>query len=149
MKGYTALLCIILSFLFCTAEKTQKNIKETKIKNSINLKLIISDTKIENPLNDRRCFYKIFIDKIDSGRTSTGLESQMQSFEALIQPNRHLLTLEKWILDQKNEKYIKLNNIEQPKPRFLYFDLPEDKIAEIIIQIDHTTHRAAFSVNLK
>ena len=96
-----------------------------------NFRFIGLDTEIDDPSNDRRSYYKIFIDKAEEGRTTTGLESQEKSCDAMLQPNRHLVTVEKWVLDQKSGRYIKLNNIEQPKPNFVYFDLPEDRIVVI------------------
>jgi hypothetical protein len=96
-----------------------------------NFRFIGIDTEIDNPDNDRRSYYKIFIDKAEEGRTTTGLESQTKSYEASLQPNRHLITVEKWVLDQKTSRYVKLNNIEQPKPNFYYFDLPEERIVTI------------------
>lgn len=89
------------------------------------------DTGIDDPSMDRRSYYKIFIDKAEEGRTTTGLESQEKTCEASLQPNRHLVTVEKWVLDQKSGRYIKLNNIEQPKPNFVYFELPEGRIVTI------------------
>jgi hypothetical protein len=96
-----------------------------------NLRFIGLDTEIDDPANDRRAYYKIFIDKAEEGRTTTGLESQQKSCETMLQANRHLITVEKWVLDQKSARYIKLNNIEQPKPNYFYFDLPEDRIVII------------------
>jgi hypothetical protein len=96
-----------------------------------NFRFLGSDKEIDNPDNDRRSYYKIYIDKADEGRTTTGLESQEKAYEAALSPNRHLITVEKWVLDQKTSSYVKLNNIEQPKPNFFYFDLPENRIVKI------------------
>ncbi len=111
-----------------------------------NLKFIGFDYNIGNPESDRRSYYKVFIDKIEAGRTTTGLESQEKSFEATISDNRHLLTVEKWVLDEKMEKYIKLNNIDQPKPGFIYFGVPENRIVIIILKNDAEINRAVFDV---
>lgn len=89
------------------------------------------DEGINNPESDRRSYYKVFIDKAEEGRTTTGLESQVKTYEATLQPNRHLITVEKWVLDRKTSSYVKLNNIDQPKPNFFYFDLPEDRIVTV------------------
>lgn len=96
-----------------------------------NFRFIGLDIGIDNPDNDRRSYYKVFIDKAEEGRTTTGLESQAKLYEATLQPNRHLITVEKWVLDRKTSSYIKLNNIDQPKPSFFYFDLPENRIVTI------------------
>lgn len=93
-----------------------------------NFRFIGYDDGIDNPENDRRSYYRIYIDKAEEGRTTIGLESQEKVFETTLAPNRHLVTIEKWVLDQKSGRYIKLNNIEQPKPNYIYFDLPENRI---------------------
>ena len=96
-----------------------------------NFKFTGFDADIKNPDKDRRSYYKIFIDKAEEGRTTTGLESQEKSYEAVLSPNRHLIKVEKWVLDQKSGRYVKLNNIEQPKPDYMYFLMPENKIVII------------------
>jgi hypothetical protein len=96
-----------------------------------NFRFIGFDTEINDPENDRRSYYKVYIDKADEGRTTTGLESQEKIYESTLTPNRHLVTVEKWVLEQKSGRYVKLNNIEQPKPGFIYFDLPENRIVVI------------------
>jgi hypothetical protein len=74
-----------------------------------NLRFLGYDSDVHDPSGDRRSYYKIFIDKVEAGRTTTGLESQKKSFEARIQANRHLLTVEKWVLDPKKEANVKVN----------------------------------------
>ena len=44
-----------------------------------NFKFIGFETDIDNPNKDRRSYYKIYIDKVDEGRTTIGLESQKNS----------------------------------------------------------------------
>ena len=65
-----------------------------------NFRFIGLDAEIDDPSKDRRSYYKIFIDKAEEGRTITGLESQEKSCDSMLQPNRHLVTVEKWVLDQ-------------------------------------------------
>ncbi len=93
-----------------------------------NFRFIGYDAEINDPEDDRRSYYRVFIDKAEEGRTTTGLESQEKVFESFLAPNRHLVTVEKWVLDQKSGRYVKLNNIEQPKPNYVYFTQPEDRI---------------------
>ncbi|HPK45420.1 MAG TPA: hypothetical protein PLV62_10610, partial [Spirochaetota bacterium] len=89
---------------------------------NINFRFIAYDTGITNPDEDKRCYYKIFIDKIDAGRTTIGLESQKKYFEAKLSSNMHLIVVEKWVLDEREGEYKKVNNILQPKPNFFYFE---------------------------
>lgn len=112
-----------------------------------NFKFIGYDINITNPDNDRRSYYRVYIDKIEIGRTTIGLESQDKYFEAKIQPNRHLLVIEKWVLDEKSEKYVKLNNIHQPRPNFVYFGLPEKRIVVITLKNDAPQNRASFEID--
>ena len=142
-----ALSCALLLVTGCS---TGGGKKETGLRckkpGAYNLRFIGLDREIDDPANDRRAYYKIFIDKAEEGRTTTGLESQEKTCETLLQPNRHLITVEKWVLDQKSGRYIKLNNIEQPKPNFVYFDLPEDRIV-IIEMTSGRDGKADFSVS--
>ncbi len=112
-----------------------------------NFKFIGYDINISDPENDRRSYYRVYIDKIEVGRTTIGLESQDKFFEIKIQPNRHLLVVEKWVLDEKSEKYVKLNNILQPRPNFVYFGLPEKRIAVITLKNDAPQNRASFEID--
>lgn len=99
-----------------------------------NFKLTAYDTDIEDPANDRRCYYRVYINKIDSGRTTTGLESQEKYYEAKLTPNRHLVKLEKWVLNDKEGRYVKVNNIEQPKPDFIYITIAENKTTTVTMR---------------
>lgn len=96
-----------------------------------NFYISILDSDIDNPENDRRCYYTIYIDKVESGRTNTGLESQEKDFETLLAPNRHLIKVEKWILNEGLGRYVKMNNIDQPKPDFIYINIEKDKIVKL------------------
>ena len=109
---------------------------EFKKAEEYNFKFTGYDSTVSTPDMDRRCYYKIYIDKVEDGRTTTGLESQKKVYEAKLSINRHLLVIEKWVLDEKKGKYVKLNNIDQPKPNFIYFDIVEDKIVLIEMNSD-------------
>jgi len=100
----------------------------------INFVLTAYDTDIDDPSKDRRSYYRIYINKIDSGRTTTGLESQAKYFEAELSPNRHLIKLEKWVLDEEQGRYFKVNNIEQPKPDFIYITVGETGTVKVTMK---------------
>ncbi|MBN1501088.1 MAG: hypothetical protein JW982_13085 [Spirochaetes bacterium] len=114
---------------------------------SYNFVLSVQDTNIQNPSNDRRCYYKIYIDKIDSGRTAIGLESQTKTFNTALSVNKHLIEIEKYILDEEQGKYVKVNNIYQPKPSYTYFDVMEDKIVKITVLQDTAKNKAQIIVD--
>lgn len=100
----------------------------------INFVLTAYDTDIDDPAKDRRSYYRVYINKIDSGRTTTGLESQAKYFEAQLPPNRHLIKLEKWVLDEEQGRYVKVNNIEQPKPDFIYITVGDAGTVKITMK---------------
>jgi hypothetical protein len=129
MKAVMLILSAVVSLsLGCSTTGTKDIGDSYRLPEKYNFRFIVRDTEIDNPDNDRRSYYKVFIDKAEEGRTTTGLESQVKTYEASLSPNRHLITIEKWVLDQKMSRYVKLNNIEQPKPNFMYFEVPEKKI---------------------
>ena len=134
MKKYVCLLpaVFLMSLLAgCAGTRVKDTGEIYRSPEKFNFRFLGYDMEIDNPDNDRRSYYKIYIDKAEEGRTTTGLESQEKAYEATLSPNRHLVTVEKWVLDQKTSRYVKLNNIEQPKPNFFYFDLPENRIVKI------------------
>ncbi len=134
MKNITLILSAVLFLHFavgCSSTGVKDNGNSYRMPEKYNFRFIGRDVEIENPDNDRRSYYKVFIDKAEEGRTTTGLESQVKTYESTLSQNRHLVTVEKWVLDQKTSRYVKLNNIEQPKPNFIYFDVPEKKIVII------------------
>ncbi len=102
-----------------------------------NLKIVVKTDETGNPDSDTRCYYKIYIDKVEAGRTSVGLESQNKIFTALVDANKHLLRIEKFNLDETQKKYIQVNNIYQPDPDFVYFETFNDRILQI--NIVHTS----------
>jgi len=101
---------------------------------------------IGDPSGDRRCYYRVFIDRVEAGRTSTGLESQYVSFEANLETNRHLLQVEKWVLDTRAGRYVKLNNIDQPRPNFVYFEVPSGRVVAVTLVTDSGAGRSMFGV---
>ncbi len=110
---------------------------EYKLPYNYNVKLIIKDSSISNPNNDRRCFYKVFLNKVEAGRSTIGLESQEKHIEFKLENNRHLIKVEKYVLSEKKGSYEKVNNIDQPKPDYIYFDSVNDRI--LIIELNHKT----------
>lgn len=122
-------------------------ISPTKV--DVNFRFIAYDTGITNPDEDKRCYYKIFIDKIDAGRTTIGLESQKKYFEAKLSSNMHLIVVEKWVLDEREGEYKKVNNILQPKPNFFYFETKASSLTELILINDKLVNKAQFVVTIQ
>lgn len=130
MHTYLKILIILISLsIFGCSTIDTGTIKKKEGEN--NFFIYIYDTDIDNPDNDRRCYYMIYIDKIEAGRTTTGLESQEKYFDTLLSNNRHLIKVEKWILNERLGRYVKMNNIDQPKPDFIYINIDEDKTIKV------------------
>ena len=119
-----------------------------KVPEKYNLKVTCYDTEISNPGNDRRSYYKIYIDKVEEGRTTTGLESQEKTYQGKLSVNRHVLAVEKWVIDPREGRYIKLNNIDQPKPNFVYFSLPRNRVLNITMK-SGKNNKAEFAVDFE
>ncbi|HOW81945.1 MAG TPA: hypothetical protein PK573_05250 [Spirochaetota bacterium] len=155
MKRFMIFLLLFQAVVFgCTTgkdtvkeETPQVPPDEFLLPEKYNVRFIGYDDWIDLPENDRRCYYRVFIDKADEGRTTTGLESQEKYFETNLEPNRHLIMVEKWVLDESEGKYYKLNNIDQPRPNFVYFDLPGDRVV-IITMVTGKDLEATFSIDL-
>jgi hypothetical protein len=139
-------LCIFSSHT-CLHRGVQE--RDEEVGTRYNFKLLAYDENIKNPQSDRRSFYKVYIDKIETGRTTIGLESQIKSFETRLSSNRHLLIVEKWVLVEKKKKYVKLNNIDQPKPHFLYFTLPRESTVVITMRNDVESRKASFHIEYR
>jgi len=134
MKKFFFIFLVLLAFLVnagCTRYGNEI-IKKTNSGN--NFYITIHDSDVDNPENDRRCYYIIYVDKIESGRTTIGLESQEKYFETLLPSNRHLIKVEKWILNESLGRYTKMNNIDQPKPDFIYIIIEKNKIVNVKLQ---------------
>ncbi|MFC1670340.1 hypothetical protein ACFL20_08090 [Spirochaetota bacterium] len=142
IKTSVAILFLIIPLIFFSCISSEKKVNgsnKIKLPNKYNLKFLGYNSDIDNPENDRRSYYKIFINKVEMGRTTIGLESQIKLHQLKLNVNNHLLRVEKWVLDQKSGRYKKLNNIYQPKPNFFYFSIPENKI--IIIKMKTGKYR--------
>lgn len=137
---------LLLPLVFFAACSGLNTVSEQR-KTGYNFSFTVRDVEINNPAFDRRSYYKVYINKAEAGRTTIGLESQKKTFEAKLPRNRHLLEVEKWVLNEKAGGYEKLNNIAQPKPSFYYFDIKKDNdIVRVTMEVaeDNT---AVFTVS--
>ncbi|MGQ9842083.1 MAG: hypothetical protein ACUVRK_00830 [Spirochaetota bacterium] len=145
---FAALSCIIACKTVPTYEAPVEPII-APVEINVNFRFIAYDSGIANPDDDKRCYYKVFIDKIDTGRTTIGLESQKKYFEAKLSPNTHLIVIEKWVLDEREGEYKKVNNILQPKPNYYYFETRSNTVTEVIMVNDKKTNGAQYSVTMQ
>lgn len=120
-----------------------KSPKAFKKPGDYNFRFVVSDVGISDYSKDRRCYFRIFIDRIEAGRTTIELESQEKIFETMLDNQRHLITVEKFVLDENKGKFIKLNNIEQPKPDHSYFNVVGERIT-VLRLTNHAARNASF-----
>ncbi len=137
MKITSFLISVAACVLITGCGTTGKEIIK-KEKSEFNFYITIYDSDIDTPEIDRRCYYMVYINKLDSGRTTTGLESQKKEFETVLPANRHLIKVEKWVLNENLGRYVKMNNIDQPKPDFIYVNIDEDKIVKVNLKSSKT-----------
>jgi len=131
---FTAAFLFFLIVIAAGISCNNKEIIKKRPESGYNFVLTLYDHDIDNPENDRRSYYEIFIDKAESGRTTIGLESQKKIFEAKLTQDRHLVKVEKWVLDESQGRYIKLNNLYQPKPDFIYVNIEDGKISRVNVE---------------
>jgi hypothetical protein len=148
-KPLIAAAAILAVLAGCALNRTAGDGTAFKRPSDYNFLFKAYSVNVTDPALDRRCYFRVFIDKIESGRTSTGLESQINTFQARLSVNRHLLMVEKWVLDERSGKYSKLNNIEQPRPNFFYFEVPDDKIVVVTLVNDSTKGRSMYGVEFE
>ena len=129
-------ILIFLISVGCTTVDKQDPIEKPdpiKIKDGNNFYIYIYDSDITDSA-DRKCYYTVYINNIDSGRTTTGLESQEKVFETTLTPDKHLVKVEKWVLNENLGRYVKVNNIDQPKPDFIYVDIKRNDTVRVKVR---------------
>jgi hypothetical protein len=96
---------------------------------------------------ERRCYYRIFSGSNELGRTSIGPESRLKCFEAMLRPGRHQLTLEKYVLNETEGRYLKVNNIEQPRPASVTVEIPNNRVIDI--RVEHSNRGSAADYRIR
>ena len=133
-------IVIILIFLGCgSADKIDDGSgkRDGRFETESNFYIYIYDSDT-NTEDDRRCYYTIYIDKIESGRTTTGLESEEKVFEAMLTPSKHLIKVEKWVLNESLGRYVKVNNIDQPKPDYFNINIKSRDLIRVKLKSSKT-----------
>jgi hypothetical protein len=98
--------------------------------------------------NTKKSFIKIYINDEEVGRTETGYDHDAVSYQSLLEMNKTLeLRVEKYILDDQKGRYIKMRNIDQPKPDRYRFLIPEGRILIVNFSLNSETHESSFSEN--
>jgi hypothetical protein len=144
---------MILIFIGCGSverkdDGTTDKKDDGKIARGNNFYISIYDSDIVKTEDDRRCYYAIYINKVESGRTTTGLESQEKVFEAVLIPDKHLVKVEKWVLNENLGRYVKVNNIDKPKPDFIYEDNKKNDTIKVKLK-SSKTGAATYSIDVE
>ncbi len=113
-----------------------------------NFMITFSSDVPEGPDEDDLCYYRVRIDKMERGRTPTGLESQFKTFTTSLERNRHLVEFEKWVLDRGKKRYVRPNNIDQPRPNHIYVDLLENRSVRVDVSIEQS-HKANIDIRYR
>ncbi|MFW6365522.1 MAG: hypothetical protein ACOC2H_03485 [Spirochaetota bacterium] len=148
MKRICVILCLALLASCATVQREEQaqTGEATVLGGDVSLTITVRDTAIGRPEDDRRCYYRVFIDKVEAGRTDIALESQRKSFTATVERNTHLIRIEKYVLDPEKERYVKLNNIQQPKPDYFYIESAGKTRQTVTIEHNVQTNQATYSV---
>ena len=81
----------------------------------------------EGNAGQKMVFYKIDIDGSAKGRTKTALSQLPLVFREKIEENSyHIITLERWELNNAHKQYMRVNNIHQPDSMKVY--IPENRV---------------------
>lgn len=110
-----------------------------------NFRIKCMNTSLENT---KKSFIKIYINDEEVGRTETGYDNDAVSYQTLLEMNKTLeLRVEKYILDDQKGRYVKMRNIDQPKPDRYRFLIPEGRILIVNFYLNSETRESSFSEN--
>ncbi|MCP4132986.1 MAG: hypothetical protein GY754_18620 [bacterium] len=84
----------------------------------------------KSPAADKLIYYNIYINGVDAGRTATGLSVTLREFKGKLEPGKtHIIKFERMELNRSKNRYVRLNNISQPRPLRTF--IPENRIIKI------------------
>jgi hypothetical protein len=99
-----------------------------------NVRISIADSAIADARRNRRSFYRVLIDGEEAGRTTIAQESAPKTLDLLLAGDRHRIRLEKYVLDERNERYERVRDTQQPA---LQYTLIPDPERILLLKIDH------------
>lgn len=90
--------------------------------------------------SEEMLFYKVFVDGAYSGRSTTGPAQQAQRCGLKIADNEyHIIRLERWELHAGQEKYLRANNIKQPRPLKIF--MPSNRLLKLVVTREGDRYR--------
>jgi hypothetical protein len=82
--------------------------------------------------SEEMLFYKVFVNGAYAGRTTTGPAQQARRCSLKIADNEyHVIKMERWELHAGQEKYLRANNIKQPRPMRIY--MPSNRLLKLAV----------------
>lgn len=90
--------------------------------------------------SDDMLFYKVYVDGAYSGRSTTGPAQQSRRCGLKIADNEyHIIRLERWELHAGQEKYLRANNIKQPRPLKIF--MPSNRLLKLVVTRERDKYR--------
>lgn len=154
----------MIIFISCSSREQTINTKNSKDTDKIDC---IQDNNYKKPYDcnfifnviheqtnsserSEKMFFRIFIDNIEIGRTETGRIGESLSFKGMIPTERNQeLRIEMYLLDSTKGRYVKVRNIEQPKPDRFIFTIPADRIIIVNLSISDSNGETTFTTDFE
>ena len=90
-------------------------------------------------------FYKVYVNGSESGRTETGQAGLPGEFKDMFEANRYyLIKLVRWKLRSAKKRYVRANNIQQPKPIRLF--IPKGRVVKLELRFNGNEYSFTKSV---
>jgi len=84
---------------------------------------------------ERRVFYRVLVNGVESGRTDTGPPDTPRVYRATVAPDTsHVVALERWELNMARKRYERSNNIYQPGPVKIF--MPRNLVLGVYLRYD-------------
>ena len=104
-----------------------------------------SNLKAGKTNEEQIIYYEIIINGIEDSRTETGRSDLSKLFyKKLIPGEYHIIKADRWELDKRRGRYVRLNNIYQPEQLRIF--IPENRIIRLRIEFDGKTYSIIQSV---
>jgi len=89
---------------------------------------------------ERRVFYRVLMNGIESGRTDTGPPDTPRVYRTSVSPDTsHVVALERWELNMARKRYERSNNIYQPGPVKIF--MPRNLVLGVYLRYDGKEYR--------
>ena len=130
-------------------EKGSLHAAEPQFKKAVdmNVKIAVIGKVPASTETGQQIYYRIFIDQTDAGRTTIAGSEEEKVFESKVIPGIHTIHVEKYILDEHKGRYVKVKNIDQPKPDAFDFTVEQDRIVILHLKDNGSDEQAEFTAD--